>query len=171
MNPSESEIEEQLRALRPRPPSHELEGKISAALASRAIVAAERVPAAAVLRRGPSATPATPARWWQGMGWAFTGAVTAAVVIVMVDRPAPEVPLAVASTAPFLAETLEHVDASAELVTTEDEGLVLTEEAEPAHRIRFTSYERHVWTNPTTGALMEYIVPREDIRLTPIALQ
>jgi len=171
MNPPDSEIEDLLRALRPRPPRAELEESIGAQIAARTIAVAERLPAAAVLRRGPAAAPA---RWWQGWGWAFAGAVTAAVIIVGAEHfsSPPAAALATAVPAePFVTEQLEHVDSTAEIVATEDEGLVLTDNAEPVHRVRFTSYERHIWTNPATGALMEYTVPREDIRLTPIALQ
>ncbi len=167
MNPPDSEIENLLRTLRPRPPARDLEERIAAELAARAVTVVERVPAAAVIRRGPTEKP----RWWQGWGWALAGACTAASVIATVEHLSPRATVAGVPASPFVTELLEHVDASAEIVSTEDEGLFITDEAEPVRRVRFTSYESHVWTNPATGARMEYTVPREDIRLTPIALQ
>ncbi len=169
MNQNESEFEQQLRALRPQPASAALEEKIAAALERQKIVTLERAPTAAILR-GARAVRTPVAGWLRGLGWAFAGAVTAVAVIAMLDRGEARKQLASAAVASS-AEAFEHTEASDELVTAEDEGLVMADDQEPVRQVHYYSVERHVWTNPHTGARMEFEIPREDVRFTPVALQ
>ena len=62
----------------------------------------------------------------------------------------------------------ESVD---ELIGAQDEGLVYGADEEPQRQVRMVYLERHTWTNPQTGAVIEFEVPREDIVLMPVAMQ
>ncbi len=160
MNLNESELEEQLRLLRPRAANPELEERVAAAMSR------EIVPAAAILRRSrPEAAPFV--RWLQGIGWAVAGAAAAVAAIVILnpraDRPA--------GIAAVTVEVFEPTESTEELVTAEDEGLVLASDQELVRQVRYHSLERHVWVNPQTGARMEFEIPREDLRFMPVAMQ
>ena len=59
-----------------------------------------------------------------------------------------------------------------ELISANDEGFIYDQNsAEPQRQMRLTYLERHTWTNPRTGAVIEFEVPREDIVLMPVAMQ
>ncbi len=122
MNLNDSELEQQLRLIRPRPASAELEGKIASALARREIAPAARIPTAAILRRDRPAATAWK-QWLQGLGWALAGAAAAIAAIVLMNpaetNPKPSV------AAVTMAEGFEPTESTEELVTAEDEGLLL----------------------------------------------
>lgn len=173
MNPNDSAFEEELRALRPRPVSTALEQKIAAGLARQEIVVRER-PAGAILRDArPSRAPRP--GWLNGLGWAFAGAAAAVAVIAAVERSevggagiAKSTP---AATSTELAAAFEHPESTEQLVTAEDEGVIMASNQEPLRQLHFYSLERHVWTDPRTGTRVEFELPREDVRFTPVALQ
>ena len=170
MNSNESELEQQLRTLRPREVSPALEDRLAAALDRREVAVVERAPASAVLRR----TPVAPAsQWWRGWVWALAGAAATALVFATLHGgTAPigheKAEPAIATAAP---EEFEHTESSEALVTTEDEGLVLGEDEEPLRQVHSYTVERHVWTNAHTGERMEFEIPREDVRFMPVAMQ
>ena len=156
---NESEFENQLRALAPAAPSPAIERRIAAAMS------APRTPAAGIIvqpRRSPWAG------MLRGLLWASAGAAAAALIL---HTRAPQT----APVAPGLAEVAQPVTTAetvSELIATADDGLVFDEDtAEPQRQMRFTYLERHVWTNPQTGAVIEFEVPREDIVLMPVAMQ
>src|SRR5438045_904291 len=127
MNPNESEFEQQLQSLRPRPASEALEQKIAASLGHREIAVSGRAPAGAILRGTRPARTHLPG-WLQGLGWAFAGAVVAVGVITIAERIHSSKPLASTDAAPAAAasaEAFEHTESTEELVTAEDEGLVV----------------------------------------------
>ena len=167
MNENEFEFEERLRALRPVAPSPEVAESVARELQFREL--AVRVPTAATLAR-----PAAPARRFpgilRGFGWACAGACVAVAAIIAsergTERPQPA-PLAVVEQEP----AFDFAESSAEMLTAQDEGFVYAVDQAPARRVRFNSIERHVWTNASTGARMEIEIPREDVRLMPVALQ
>lgn len=164
MNLNESELEEQLRLLRPRAASPQLEERLATALAPH-----ESVPAAAVLRRG-RAERAPLVRWLQGLGWALAGAAAAVAAIALMNaRDVAKSSAGIAAAAP--SEGFEPTESTEELVTAEDEGLVLASDQEPVRQVRYHSVERHVWVDPRTGARMEFEIPREDVRFMPVAMQ
>lgn len=171
MNLNDSEFEQQLRLMRPRPPGNALEEKIAAALSQHEVVRAERVPTAAVLR-GTQPAPAAFTRWLQGLGWALAGAAAAIVAIVLMDGgETGRLPALAETAATAPVEAFEHSESSEELVTAEDEGLVLDADRAPARQVRYHSLERHVWIDSITGTRMEVEIPREDVRLVSVAMQ
>lgn len=169
MNQNESEFEQDLRALRPRPASSALEERIAADLARHELTVVEHVPAAAILRRErPARAPF--AGWLSGLGWAFAGAVVACAAIAVSERMQGRA-LSLAAVAEPAAETFQHAESTEQLLTAEDEGVVIDEEKTPVRQVHYYSVERHVWVNPRTGARMEFEIPREDVRFTPVAMQ
>lgn len=170
MNLNDSEFEQELRQMRPLPASTSLEDKIASALSRHEIVRAERVPTAAILRQ-PEGSSAIFVRWLQGLGWAVAGAAAAVAAIALMDRGEAGNAPTLAAVVETSAEAFEHTETSEELVTAEDEGLVLAGDQEAVRQVRYHSLERHVWVNPTTGARMEVEIPREDVRLVSVAMQ
>ncbi len=168
MNLNDSELEQQLRLIQPRAASATLEEKIAAALERQELVRVERVPTSAILRRaepGPSAF----LRWLQGLGWAVAGAAAALAAIAILNPAETRRAPALAAAAPV--EAFEHTESTEELVTAEDEGLVLASDQEPLRQVRYHSLERHVWVSAATGARMEVEIPREDVRFVSVAMQ
>lgn len=174
---NESEFEAELRALKPAAPSPALFQRINAELpATQAIaVAATRTlaptPAAGVVAR------AKPTPVWvtllRGMLWASAGAAVA--VVVLTSQPPTTVPKAPANAALYAEQASSDVPEEqtvSELIAAADEGLYVDETgSDPQRQMRLTYLERHVWTNPETGAVIEFEVPREDIVMMPVAMQ
>ena len=168
MNLNDSEFERRLATLRPALPTPALAESIARELAPRENSLAVRAPTAAILsrseRRGFGLSGLL-----RGLGWACAGACVALVTIAILERAQPV-------TAPETAEIestplFDHAESSAELLTAQDEGFVYTSGEAPARQVRYNSVERHVWTNASTGARMEVEIPREDVRLMPVAMQ
>lgn len=169
MNLNDSEFESQLRALAPRPPGVALEERIAAELRT---IAPRAAAAGVVSRKKSRGLPG----WLSGFGWAFAGAAVALTAMALLDRlsaeraTSPTTASITAAGEATAAEALEHTGSTEELVGARDEGVVLDGE-EPVRQVHYYSVERHVWRNPQTGALVEIEIPREDVRLTPIAMQ
>lgn len=177
MNLNDSELEERLRELTPVAPSAALAEAIARDLPPRAQSLAVRVPTAAILAR-PARAPRKFPALLGGLGWACAGACAAvAVIFATTDRAADETQsTAVARTvepaaASAPAPGFDFAESSAEVLAAEDEGIVYSDDDAPVRQVRYSSIERHVWTDASTGARMEIEIPREDIRLMPVAMQ
>jgi hypothetical protein len=170
MNMKESDLENELRSLRPARPSAVLEEKIAAQLhASPPLVLA---PDHARQNRAAGVLAAPHPNLWFGLlrrlGWAAAGA--AAAVLVLTARGPSTQPEK--STPPASVALREDPDASSEeFIDASDEGVVLAADATPQRQMRLTYLERHTWTNPATGAVIEFEIPREDTVWMPLALQ
>lgn len=181
---NESEFEAELRALRPTPPSPLLELAIARelaeaptpeprALAVRAVAVGERVnhaPATGLIVR-PERRPGS---FLGGLAWALGGAALAALAIFAASpswlvRGAGSkggAPVAAVEMAYF-----EPLDSAREVVATETSEIFYDGDAAPSQVVRYSSVERHSWTNPVTGAVVEVEVPREDFLLVPVSYQ
>ena len=170
---NESEFENELRALRPAAPSATLVEKIARELRSEthaangalAPAAAKRAPTAAVVPRAERGNSA----WLRGLLWICGGAAAAIAIVVSTRSPEPARELA--STAIATTAQFEAGESTNELIDAEDEGLRYDEDQAPQRQLRLTYIERHTWTNPATGAVIEFEIPREDIVLMPVAMQ
>jgi hypothetical protein len=158
---NESDFENELRALRPAAPSPELEQAIARDLAAPLRTA----PRAAVIRRRRERISL-----FAGLSWAFGGAVLATVCIWLWHQGSAAGPggeIAAAETSAFVP-----TETTRELIATEDAGVFFGSEGEePAQAVRYSSIERHGWTNPTTGARIEVEVPRVDVVFLPVSIQ
>jgi len=169
MNMNESEFEKELRALSPALPTAALEERIGTELRSTAPLTV--LPSLAVRAHAAGVVERRGHPWLgllRGLGWAAAGA--AAAVLVLNSREPSAAPIA---GAPVVDVALrEEPDASSEeFVEAADDGVVFNADAAPERQMRLTYFERHTWTNPATGAVIEFEIPREDIVRMPVAMQ
>jgi len=166
----ESELEAKLSAFAPAKPSSELEERIATGLHASIVPAASQAlqaPISGVLTR-PKANAW--ARLFYGLGGALAGAAIA-VIAVSYLSPAngaggrPALKPAAASSSVF-----EPAESDREVVST-DNVVVYDANNEPTQLVRYSSIERHSWTNAATGARIEVEAPREDMVLVPVSFQ
>lgn len=165
---NESDLEKELRSLLPKGPSPQLAERIAAELNSPAPAVPQ--PAAGVISR-----PAKPGYGFflkRGVLFALAGCALLAVAFWGLSGPQSEKPSVKPGQSAAVAALRETPDESVdELIGAIDEGLVYDEGNEPQRQVRVEYLERHTWTNPQTGAVIEFEVPREDIVLMPVAMQ
>jgi hypothetical protein len=167
-----SELEEQLRKLRPKQMSEQFLGRVERALND---LAAQPNPADKIIR---------PERFKLNLLWSGVGLAAAALLVVFAhfDFRTSQKPIApVASVSPAArgpviaaAPTAEFIPAGATQVVyqTRDEGLLYPNGAEhPVRRFRTQSRETLQWRNPATGASLRVSYPSEQVELIPISGQ
>jgi hypothetical protein len=160
MDNETDQLEEELARLRPATPSRTLIKRIDSELA---VVVA------------PRAFP-----WTE---WILAAALPAAAVITLLltqlprSGDAPAVSDPTSSTAAggaaldFKEASLKPVAAEKVLVSATDEGLVTLQDGTPARRERVHYVDTITWKNPRTNASLTWSVPREEVRVVPIAFQ
>jgi hypothetical protein len=186
MNDS-SEIENELKRLRPAQPSPVLFERIEEALANC------RAGALATPKRGEDRSPAgqprtqsrLPHNWWSLGASLAAAAVLALFAIVTMERrqedsqqiaqvtPAPETG-AIPNETKRSRSPNQFVPASATQVVynERDEGLQFTGGAkQPLRRLRYQTHQTWQWRNPTTGASLRVSYPSEEVVLIPVSGQ
>jgi hypothetical protein len=166
-----SELEAELKKLRPRPVSEDLSARIEVGLAQE--VAGRGVATAGVLPKQRRFRPN-----WFALGLGLAAAATFLVLArVNVDRPSKSTGLALLTPAP-IAPAAKIDDAFVPAALTQvvydrkDEGLHFAEGAnEPMRRVRSKKRETMQWTNPKTGASLRVSYPKEEVTLIPISGQ
>ena len=162
-----SELEKELRKLRPVQPSSDLVIRIERELAEES-----STPTAAVLARE---------RRFQ-FNWLSLGlglAAAAAVVLfafVRSQQLAKKTPtMASTKPAPAISTTsnAQFVPAGLTQVVyhTRDEGLHFISSNQPMRRVRSQTRETLQWHNPKTGATLRISYPREEVSLIPVSGQ
>ena len=153
------QFEAELKNLRPAP------------LSSRLVARVERE-----MARG---SPASQSRG-QWLGWlALPAAAGVALLLLLfsqdrvvqreqrVDPPA----LVVQPPAPATETLFKPITAEKLLVSADDEGLVTLEDGTPARRERLHYVDTITWRNVRTNASLKWSVPREEVRVVPVAFQ
>ena len=168
-----SELEAELKQLRPAAPSPELAKRIEHAMAE---APADATPSAGILPK-----PKARVNWFTlGLGVATAAAflmLARANVdrapegspLVAVNTPAPELPAPNADTVArgYVAEGLTRV-----VYDRRDEGLTFPDDAEqPVRRVRSQSHETRQWRDASTGATLRVSYPTEEVEFIPIAGQ
>jgi len=164
-----SELEKQLRKLRPVQPSADLVTRVERALAEQGSIATAGVlPRESRFRFN-----------WLSLGLGLAAA--AALVIfafVRLERPPKKIPSVAAITPmPAFSPTNpndQFVPAGLTQVVyhTSDEGLHFNRNSDqPMRRVRSHSRETLQWRNPKTGASLRISYPSEEVSLTPISGQ
>ena len=163
-----SELEDQLRKLRPIQPTPDLMTRIE-----RALVEESSTPTAAVLPRE--------GRFhfnWLSLGLGLAAAAALIMfAFIRLQHPSKKIPtLAGTTPAPALS-----TNANAQLIPagltqvvyhTRDEGLHYSNlSAQPMRRVRSHTRDTLQWRNPQTGATLQISYPREEVSLTPISGQ
>jgi hypothetical protein len=167
-----SELEAELKKLRPRPASPDLAARIEISLAQEA--AGRGTATAGVLPTRRSFRPN-----WIALGLGLAAAATFLVLARMnVDRPSKATGLALLTPAPITPAAKEVADTFVPSAMTQvvydrkDEGLHFAEGAdEPVRRLRSKKRETMQWNNPKTGASLRVSYPSEEVTLVPITGQ
>ena len=168
-----SDLEAELKQLRPASPSPELAKRIERALAE---APAAQTPTAGILPK-----PKVRVNWF-ALGLGLAGAAAFLMLArANVDRvpdggskvaahtPAAELPAPNADTATrgYVAEGLTRV-----VYDRRDEGLTFPVDAEqPVRRVRSHSQETRQWRDPATGASLRVSYPTEEVEFIPVSGQ
>ena len=165
-----SELESELKKLRPVQPSENLATRIERALAKASASAAT----AGVLPRTQRL------HWsWLTLGVGLTAAAALLLLArIASDRPVERAP-AIASASPTTSRTaagkadqLVVSSLSQVVYNTRDEGLLFADDAEqPVRRVRSQTRETLQWHNPGTGASLRVSYPSEEVFLIPVCGQ
>jgi hypothetical protein len=166
-----SDLEAELKKLRPRPASPDLAARIEISLAQEA--AGRGTATAGVLPKRRGFRPN-----WIALGLGLAAAATFLVLARMnVDRPSKATGLALLTPAP-IAPAAKVDDAFIPSAMTQvvydrkDEGLHFAEGADqPVRRLRSKKRETMQWSNPKTGASLRVSYPTEEVTLVPISGQ
>src|SRR5256714_8046069 len=167
-----SELEAELKKLRPRPTSPDLAARIELGLAQEA--AGRGTATAGVLPKQRRFRPN-----WIALGLGLAAAATFLVLARMnVDRPSKSAGLALLTPAPITPAAKEVADTLVPSAMTQvvydrkDEGLHFAEGTnEPVRRLRSKKRETMQWNNPKTGASLRVSYPTEEVTLVPITGQ
>ncbi len=167
-----SELEAELKKLRPRPASPDLAARIEIGLAQE--VAGRGTATAGVL---PKAERRFRLNWF-ALGLGLAAATTFLLLArVNVDRPSKAPGLALLTPAPVTPAAKavnEFVPTAMTQVVYDrkDEGLHFAEGTdEPMRRVRSRKRETVQWKNPQTGASLRVSYPKEEVTLIPVSGQ
>ncbi|HEV3410493.1 MAG TPA: hypothetical protein VG095_09365 [Chthoniobacterales bacterium] len=168
-----SDIEAELKQLRPAATSPELMKRVERALQERV----SNVPSAGVLPR-----PKVKLNWFALGGLSIGAAAAIFLVFARVDlgRTTARKPVQVATTSPVPAETLvaqpqrtlvpEGV--TRVVYNTRDEGLIFPEASDqPIRRVRSRARETVAFRDRSSGATLRVSYPTEDVRFIPVSGQ
>ena len=162
-----SELESELKRLRPAPPSPDLFLRVERALAD---VTKENESADNVVR---------PDRFrvnWVSLGLGLAAAAVLLIVVrIEINRPAKQIP-AVASLTPAarakpgaINNQLVPAGFTQVVYNTRDEGLHFADGSDqPMRRVRYQTHETLQWRNAATGASLRVSYPSEQVELIPV---
>lgn len=161
-----SELENQLRKLRPAQPSPELVTRIERALSESGLSPAT----AAVLPRERRLHFG-----WMSLGLGFAAAAALVLfAIVRLQKPPTAAPNIASNSRTPAVSNAQFVPAGLTQVVyhTRDEGLHFPNNStEPMRRVRSHTRETLQWRNPNTGATLRISYPREEVTLNPVSGQ
>jgi hypothetical protein len=174
-----SELESQLRKLRPVQPSADLLTRVE-----RALTEARHGESLHRGKRSTSTAGVLPREHRFHLNWLSLGlglAAAAALVLfarVQLERPAKKTP-ALASITPSpefssATSTAQFIPAGLTQVVyhTRDEGVHFPNNSEqPMRRVRSHTRDTLQWRNPTTGASLRISYPSEEVSLVPVTGQ
>jgi hypothetical protein len=170
-----SELENELKKLRPAQPSPVLFGRVEQAL--------EDCGTSALAGTPPVRSPYN--WWWLGFGLATAGIVVLFAVItferehrldiatVAQRSPASEMRLETPRTAQSpVSDRFVPAGGTNVVYNTRDEGLHFADGSErPVRRVRYHTQQTWRWHNPETGASLRVSYPSEEIVLIPVSGQ
>ena len=169
-----SELERELRKLRPAQPSPVLFERVGEALQNcRAGASPARKPAR------------SPYNWWSlGFGLAAAAVLILFAAVTMERRHEQQPTVAQSSPAPETSALLPGLEQSRShskfvpaggtnvVYNTRDEGLHFADGSErPVRRVRYNTQQTWRWRNPETGASLRVSYPSEEIVLIPVSGQ
>ena len=162
-----SELETELKKLRPAPVSGEFLARVE-----RAMTQEDPTPTAGLL---PRSAP-RPNIWWS-LGLGLTAATALVLIGLTLFKQPPETRPAVAQTTatPSGAASggLQPSKLTQMVYRQRDEGLVFSpnQSERLLRRVRYETRETMQWRNPQTGASLRVSYPAEQVVLTPVSFQ
>ncbi|MGH8163860.1 MAG: hypothetical protein ACREP1_05955 [Rhodanobacteraceae bacterium] len=160
-----SELETELKKLRPAPVSDGLTRRIE-----RALVAPEETPTAGILPRPQRRTNG----WWS-FALGLTGVAALLVIgLTFFDQtPAPKRVIASVTATPSAAAGCQPAGLTQVVYSGRDEGLVYPadDSGAPRRRLRYETRQTVRWQNAKTGASVRVSYPVEQVVLTPVSFQ
>ena len=163
---NESEIENELKKLRPAVPSRSMEEGIARDLAARV--------------HTPQSNAEEPRSswftiWLDRLLWSGVGAAATAVAFALVqgasDVPAkPRVQVASHDAAPVDASALQQVLTTEEDLGWRDEGVRFDVHGLPVLKLTRTSVERQAWADLKNAGVIQVDKPRQETRWVPVTL-
>ncbi len=167
-----SDLEAELKKMRPRPASPDLASRIEISLS-------EEVAGRGIATAGVLAKPERRFRLnWFALGLGLAAATTFLLLArVTVDRPSKSPGLALLTPAPItpaakVANEFVPTAMTQVVYDTKDEGLHFAEgKDEPMRRVRSRKRETVQWKNPQTGASLRVSYPKEEVTLIPVSGQ
>ena len=172
-----SELESELKKMRPRAVTPELTARIERALAQTEVSAPSevsgRIATAGVLPTKPKSRIN-----WLGIGLGFAAAATFLVLArVSTDHPIKKQNLVAVTPAPFtppiqVADTFVPAGVTQVVYSRQDEGLLFPSGADqPIRRVRSQKRETLAWHNPKTSTSLKISYPSEEVTLIPVSGQ
>jgi len=174
-----SQLEKELRKLRPAQPSPVLLERVGEALKDTRAGAKKR--RSVVHRWGGLETEH---RWWLGFGLAAAAILILFAVVTLERRQEQQQPVAQSSPAPETRSVPLGTERSTSpskfvpaggtnvVYNARDEGLHFADGSErPVRRVRYHTQQTWRWRNPETGASLRVSYPSEEIVLIPVSGQ
>jgi hypothetical protein len=161
-----SELETELKRLRPAPVSDELFARIEHTLAQPG-----PTPTAGFLPRAAQRRTI----WWS-LGLGLTAASALVLIgLIFFNQPGarPVVVQNGATSSEPAASGLQPLGLTQVVYRQRDEGLVFSpnQSERPLRRVRYETRETMQWRNPRTGASLRVSYPAEQVVLTPVSFQ
>ncbi len=162
-----SELETELKKLRPAPVPAGLLARVEHTLAQPAAI-----PTAGLLPRRAKRSSA----WWLlGLGLTTASALLL-IWLAFFAQPPPTRPIVAQNATPPVEVTGSGLQPSAltrVIYRQHDEGLVFSpnQSERPLRRVRYETRETMQWRNPQTGASLRVSYPAEQVVLTPVSFQ
>ena len=162
-----SELETELKKLRPAPVPAGLLARVEHALAQPAAV-----PTAGLLPRRAKRSNV----WWSlGLGLTTASALVLIWLAFFAEPPPAQPIVAQNTTAPAepLGSGLQPSALTRVVYRQHDEGLVFSpnQSERPLRRVRYNTRETMQWRNPQTGASLRVSYPAEQVVLAPVSFQ
>jgi hypothetical protein len=164
-----SELEAELKKLRPHAASPELAARIENAMAE----VSGRTATAGVLPRKRTFRVN-----WLGLGLGLAAAAALLILArINVDQPGKRQSVVAMTPAPFapplpVSDAFVPAGMTEVVYNTRDEGLHFAEGADqPVRRVRSQKRETLQWRNPGTGTSLRVSYPSEEVTLIPVAGQ
>ncbi|HEY1769834.1 MAG TPA: hypothetical protein VGG02_06225 [Chthoniobacterales bacterium] len=159
-----SELEADLKKLRPAPVSQDLAQRIEAELQRANSVATAGVLPARRVRSSH----------WQSFGLGCAGLAALVVIAFTYFDQAPQnVATSEAKSSAARASGFQPVGLTQTVYSSHDEGLVFSpnDAGNPRRRLRYETRETMRWHNAATGASVRVSYPVEQVVLTPVSFQ
>ena len=162
-----SELETELKKLRPAPIPAGLLARVEHALAQPAAM-----PTAGLLSRRGKRSNA----WWSlGLGLTTASALVLIWLAFFAEPPPARPIVAQKATVPVepLGSGLQPSALTRVVYRQHDEGLIFSpnQSERPLRRVRYNTRETMQWRNPQTGASLRVSYPAEQVVLTPVSFQ